>query len=278
VKCVFDMTSLCLLYFVVEVQKVKIEQHEHYLPETKEVLSASSTLGRELGGKLGPFCFPTEEECSETIEEGSRPLLFVLTTEDGQRLFGAAQRWRRQGNIPTAAGVLSAFPFFWNHLRLGALLSKEIEKGSSLENGVLDGGLPYPGTVQVQFSVGDGTISSTERLVPWVCEYKWMDFCFRIMFELLSDEDIALLIFTCLREEKLIFVHSDTTVLVAISQAVIALLFPFAWRHTYVPVVPDIMSDVLQCPTACIMGTTSAIFDEEYAEHAHLAENEVVRD
>lgn len=40
--------------------------------------------------------------------------------------------------------------------------------------------------------------------------------------------------------------------------AMVALLYPFAWQHTYIPVLPPSMMDIVCTPTPFIVGLLSS--------------------
>lgn len=40
--------------------------------------------------------------------------------------------------------------------------------------------------------------------------------------------------------------------------AVVALLYPFSWQHTFIPVLPASMVDIVCCPTPFLVGLLSS--------------------
>lgn len=42
------------------------------------------------------------------------------------------------------------------------------------------------------------------------------------------------------------------------SHAVVALLYPFSWQHTFIPVLPSSMIDIVCCPTPFLVGLLSS--------------------
>ena len=40
--------------------------------------------------------------------------------------------------------------------------------------------------------------------------------------------------------------------------AVVALLYPFSWQHTFIPVLPGSMLDIVCCPTPFLVGLLSS--------------------
>ncbi|GAA6094648.1 suppression of tumorigenicity 5 protein isoform X1, partial [Tachysurus ichikawai] len=47
-------------------------------------------------------------------------------------------------------------------------------------------------------------------------------------------------------------------VLSSCAHAVVALLYPFSWQHTFIPVLPSSMVDIVCCPTPFLVGILSS--------------------
>lgn len=50
----------------------------------------------------------------------------------------------------------------------------------------------------------------------------------------------------------------STSTLSSCSHAVVALLYPFSWQHTFIPVLPASMIDIVCCPTPFLVGLLSS--------------------
>lgn len=57
-----------------------------------------------------------------------------------------------------------------------------------------------------------------------------------------------------LYEQKIIFIGSELGPLTRLINTFVTLLYPFSWAHTYIPILPPLMLDVLQAPTPYIIG------------------------
>ena len=57
-----------------------------------------------------------------------------------------------------------------------------------------------------------------------------------------------------LYEQKLIFIGNELGPLTRLINTFITLLYPFTWPHTYIPILPALMLDVIQAPTPYIIG------------------------
>ncbi|KAJ6665155.1 hypothetical protein lerEdw1_005386 [Lerista edwardsae] len=51
---------------------------------------------------------------------------------------------------------------------------------------------------------------------------------------------------------------SQNSTLSSCSHAVVALLYPFSWQHTFIPVLPSSMIDIVCCPTPFLVGLLSS--------------------
>lgn len=49
-----------------------------------------------------------------------------------------------------------------------------------------------------------------------------------------------------------------TSTLSSCMHAVVALLYPFSWQHTFIPVLPGSMLDIVCCPTPFLVGLLSS--------------------
>lgn len=57
-----------------------------------------------------------------------------------------------------------------------------------------------------------------------------------------------------LYEQKLIFIGNELGTLTRLINTFVCLLYPFSWPHTYVPILPALMLDIVQAPTPYIIG------------------------
>lgn len=53
-------------------------------------------------------------------------------------------------------------------------------------------------------------------------------------------------------------VRPATSTLSSCMHAVVALLYPFSWQHTFIPVLPGSMLDIVCCPTPFLVGLLSS--------------------
>jgi hypothetical protein len=75
------------------------------------------------------------------------------------------------------------------------------------------------------------------------------------MLNIYFDLDTIIKIFSSiLYEQKIIFIGNELGPLTRLINTFNCLLYPFSWPHTYVPILPALMLDVIQAPTPYIIG------------------------
>jgi len=67
-------------------------------------------------------------------------------------------------------------------------------------------------------------------------------------------ETIIRIFSAILYEQKLIFIGNELGPLTRLIHTFVCLLYPFTWPHTYVPILPGFLLDVIQAPTPYIVG------------------------
>ncbi|KAL4157731.1 hypothetical protein PRNP1_003516 [Phytophthora ramorum] len=80
------------------------------------------------------------------------------------------------------------------------------------------------------------------------------DYCFQMLFQCLSLKNVIYII-NCLLLEQRVLVHSSHQgLLTPICEALCALLFPFSWRHVFIPFLPVKLIEYLQAPVPYFIG------------------------
>ncbi|NXX98316.1 DEN2D protein, partial [Centropus bengalensis] len=77
---------------------------------------------------------------------------------------------------------------------------------------------------------------------------------FQALLQRLSPHLILSIFASAVLERRLIFLAEELSVLSQCIHAVAALLYPFTWAHTYIPVVPECLLDTVCCPTPFMVG------------------------
>ncbi|KAG2462171.1 ST5 protein, partial [Polypterus senegalus] len=81
---------------------------------------------------------------------------------------------------------------------------------------------------------------------------------FDSLFSCLSVRQVIRVFASLLLERRVIFVADKLSTLSSSVHAVVALLYPFSWQHTFIPVLPSSMIDIVCCPTPFLVGLLSS--------------------
>mmetsp|Transcript_44265 Transcript_44265/g.70745 ORF Transcript_44265/g.70745 Transcript_44265/m.70745 type:complete len:1835 (+) Transcript_44265:455-5959(+) len=224
----------------------------------------------------------------EDVENVRKPVLnrFVLTDSAGIRRYGLIMTFQEETDLacivsglmengpaiissgrdkkwfaPTSLCILSRWPFFATFEKI-LLQTLRLVRSESLPcpierylvNVISETPVPPRGEAQVQVVLGDLPIYIRR---PPKNELPLVDFSFRPLLELLSDETI-LFVFCCLlQEQKVTLCAADETRLTCIAEIFRSLLFPFDLQCIYIPLLPSALSDFLYAPVPFFMGLNS---------------------
>uniref|UniRef100_A0AAY4BQH0 UDENN domain-containing protein n=1 Tax=Denticeps clupeoides TaxID=299321 RepID=A0AAY4BQH0_9TELE len=256
-------------YFVVVSLKKKPTKNS-YTPEvtyqfpklerpTKQMREAEQRLKA-----IPQFCFPDAKDWSPVTEFISETFSFMLTGEDGSRRFGYCRRLLPSGKGPRVPEVYCVIS------RLGCfdLFSKildEVERRRGISaalvypfmRSLMESPFPAPGkTIKVKtFLPGEGN-DVIELRRPMDSRLEHVDF--ECLFKCLSVRQVIRVFASLLLERRVIFVADKLSTLSSCAHAVVALLYPFSWQHTFIPVLPASMVDIVCCPTPFLVGLLSS--------------------
>ncbi|KAL3656424.1 hypothetical protein V7S43_018727 [Phytophthora oleae] len=109
------------------------------------------------------------------------------------------------------------------------------------------------------------------------------DYCFQMLFQCLSLTKVIYIV-NCLLLEQRVLVHSNHQgLLTPVCEALCALLFPFSWKHVFIPFLPVKLIEYLQAPVPYFIGLhTSSLATRVGAEMfascvvVHLDKDKVV--
>ncbi|MGH0167569.1 UNVERIFIED_CONTAM: hypothetical protein FKN15_052700 [Acipenser sinensis] len=191
------------------------------------------------------FCFPDSQDWRPSAELPSETFSFVLTGEDGGRWFGYCRRllksWileevERRRDISPAL----VYPFM---------------------RSVMEAPFPAPGrTITVKnFLPGSGN-EVLELCRPVDSRLEHVDF--ECLLQCLGGSQLLQVFASLLLERRVIFVADKLSTLSRCAHAAIALLYPFTWQHTYIPVLPACMIDITCSPTPFLIGVLSCVLPE----------------
>uniref|UniRef100_A0A8B9BKB1 DENN domain containing 2A n=1 Tax=Anser brachyrhynchus TaxID=132585 RepID=A0A8B9BKB1_9AVES len=243
-------------YFVV-VSLHKKQAGATYVPEVTQQfplkLERSFKFMREAEDQLKAipqFCFPDAKDWAPIHQFASETFSFVLTGEDGSRRFGYCRR------------LLVITPSF-SSSRRGILDEVEKRRGISpalvqpLMRSVMEAPFPALGrTITVKnFLPGSGT-EVIELRRPLDSRLEHVDF--ESLFTSLSVRHLSRVFASLLLERRVIFIADKLSTLSKCCHATVALLYPFTWQHTYIPVLPPSMIDIVCSPTPFLIGLLSS--------------------
>ncbi|XP_039989081.1 LOW QUALITY PROTEIN: DENN domain-containing protein 2A [Xiphias gladius] len=257
-------------YFIV-VALHKTKAGVPYLPEVTQQfplkLERSFKFMRETEDQLKvipQFCFPDAKDWVPVDNFPSETFSFVLTGEDGSRRFGYCRRLLPSGKgrrLPEVYCIVSRLGCF----DLFSKILDEVEKRRAISpalvqpfmRGIMEAPFPAPGrTITVKnFLPGSGT-EVIELCRPSDSRLEHVDF--ECLFSSLSLRLLLRVFASLLLERRVIFTADKLSTLSQCCHAVVALLYPFTWQHTYIPVLPPSMLDIVCTPTPFIVGLLSS--------------------
>ncbi|KYO36509.1 hypothetical protein Y1Q_0024233 [Alligator mississippiensis] len=257
-------------YFVV-VSLHKKQAGAVYIPEVTQQfplkLERSFKFMREAEDQLKAipqFCFPDAKDWAPIYQFTSETFSFVLTGEDGSRRFGYCRRLLPSGKgkrLPEVYCIVSRLGCF----NLFSKILDEVEKRREISpalvqplmRSVMEAPFPALGrTITVKnFLPGSGT-EVIELQRPLDSRLEHVDF--ESLFSSLSVRHLSRVFASLLLERRVIFIADKLSTLSKCCHAMVALLYPFTWQHTYIPVLPPSMIDIVCSPTPFLIGLLSS--------------------
>ncbi|XP_041654961.1 DENN domain-containing protein 2C isoform X2 [Cheilinus undulatus] len=246
-----------------------------YSPEITQqfpkMFEKSSRLSREAEDQLKvipKFCFPDSQDWKPSAHMPSETFSFVLTGEDGSRWFCYCRKILPSGKgkrLPEVHCIVSKLGCF----NLFAKILEEVERRREISpalvypfmRSVMEAPFPAPGrTVTVKsFLPGSGNeVLTLCRPVDSRLEHVDFD----SLLQCLSVGKLLQVFASILLERRVIFVADKLSVLSRCAHAVLALLYPFTWQHTFIPVLPASMLDISCSPTPFLIGVLAQCLPE----------------
>ncbi|XP_056137657.1 DENN domain-containing protein 2A [Lampris incognitus] len=262
-----DLPERKLFEYFIVVALHKTKAGVPYLPEVTQQFPLKLERGfkfmREAEDQLKvipQFCFPDAKDWAPVDNFPSETFSFVLTGEDGSRRFGYCRRLLPSGKgrrLPEVYCIVSRLGCF----DLFSKILDEVEKRRAISpalvqpfmRGIMEAPFPAPGrTITVKnFLPGSGT-EVIELCRPSDSRLEHVDF--ECLFSSLSLRLLLRVFASLLLERRVIFTADKLSTLSQCCHAVVALLYPFTWQHTYIPVLPPSMLDIVCTPTPFIVG------------------------
>ncbi|KAK6482807.1 DENN domain-containing protein 2A-like [Huso huso] len=232
---------------------LKLERGFKFMRETEDQLKV-----------IPQFCFPDARDWAPVQNFASETFSFVLTGEDGSRRFGYCRRLLPSGKgrrLPEVYCIVSRLGCF----DLFSKMLDEVEKRRAISpalvqpfmRSIMEAPFPAPGrTITVKnFLPGSGT-EVIELCRPSDSRLEHVDF--ECLFSSLNVRLLVRVFASLLLERRVIFTADKLSTLSQCCHAIVAMLYPFAWQHTYIPVLPPSMIDIVCTPTPFIVGLLSS--------------------
>ncbi|XP_021121300.1 DENN domain-containing protein 2D isoform X3 [Heterocephalus glaber] len=119
--------------------------------------------------------------------------------------------------------------------------------------GLREAAFPAPGkTVTLKSFIPDSGTEFISLTRPLDSHLEHVDFS--SLLHCLSFEQIIQIFASAVLERKIIFLAEGLSTLSQCIHAAAALLYPFSWAHTYIPVVPESLLATVCCPTPFMVG------------------------
>ncbi|NWT61781.1 DEN2C protein, partial [Erythrocercus mccallii] len=193
----------------------------------------------------------------------SETFSFVLTGEDGSRWFGYCRKLLPEGKgkrLPEVYCIVSRLGCF----NLFSKILDEVEKRREMSpalvhpfmRSVMEAPFPAPGrTITVRSFLPGAGDEVMELCRPSDSRLEHVDF--ECLLQCLSVSHTIRVFASLLLERRVIFVADNLSTLSKCGHAAVATLYPFTWQHTYIPVLPASMIDIVCSPTPFLIGILS---------------------
>ncbi|KAE8623291.1 hypothetical protein XENTR_v10005556 [Xenopus tropicalis] len=235
-------------------------QITYQFPKLENILHFQKDEEERLLNAIPLFCFPDGNTWAPLKEYTSETFSFVLTNIDSSRKFGYCRRLLPAGNgshSPEVYCIISSLGCFG----LFAKILDEVEKRREIATaliypfmqGLREATFPAPGkTVKIKSFIPESGTEIIELTRPLDCRLEHIDF--KTLLQCLNSQIILHIFASVVLERRVILVARDLSILSECIHAVVALLYPFAWEHTYIPVLPHVLIDTVSCPAPFIVG------------------------
>ena len=97
------------------------------------------------------------------------------------------------------------------------------------------------------------------------------DISLDILFDVMCVENIVKLVSSLLTEQKVLLLSSHQALLGFFMESLSSLLYPFAWHHAYVPILPKLLIDFVSSPMPFFMGVHKSYFPNSYRDSLNVS-------
>lgn len=223
--------------------------------------------GSEFPREVAAFAYPDGCRASET-QEAPAARSFALTLTNGERLHVHALAFHEAGGeeglyLPKCLLIVSRHPFYpcfhslLTQLYRISLTVSPLPIERYVQHFVEELPLP-PSNVRLQFGYIE-TIALSRPPPDGLPEFH---LSYEPLFALLSVENVLTVLGLLLEETRVVLCSSSYAVLAPLCEALLSLLFPFAWQGAYMPLLPSSMLDFLHAPCPFFAGIHSRYLRE----------------
>lgn len=203
------------------------------------------------------FCFP---DTSLSYKHGET-FSFVLTSDSGKRRFGFCRMIKSASMTqPEVYCIISPYGLFGLYSQILEEVENQRRYSStavfSLLKTTLSKPLPQPTeSIDVSF-FSSGSSSSMRRITltrpgdSAIHEHVKL----KLLFDTVKAKVILELLTCLLTESKVILSSKSLSLLTSCCHALISLMYPFEWEHTYIPVLPTSLIDIVCLPSPYLLG------------------------
>jgi hypothetical protein len=131
--------------------------------------------------------------------------------------------------------------------------------------------VPPLGQVEVQYAIGDSAVSFKRAPANDPLSLSYVPV--RHVFDYLDLTNAELVWLAVLLERQILVLSSHLSVLTVFAEALLGLIYPFQWRHVYIPLLPKAFVDYINAPMPFIIGCHTS-----YVDRADLQDEIVVVD
>eukprot|EP00053_Salpingoeca_punica_P019709 m.201513 g.201513 ORF g.201513 m.201513 type:complete len:1523 (-) comp17706_c0_seq3:219-4787(-) len=111
--------------------------------------------------------------------------------------------------------------------------------------------IPPAGRLSIAFRLGQHRMVLRPRCHD---SYPAVDVPFRLLLLRFKHTDLVTILTALMFEKTLIFFSEDLSIITPMLEAIKALMYPFVWQHTYIPIVPATLRSVVEAPMPVLVG------------------------
>ncbi|NWU16954.1 DEN2D protein, partial [Cephalopterus ornatus] len=236
---------------VVSLKKVSEGRYEpkisYQFPKRENLLKGQREEEERLLKAIPLFCFPDGNNWAPVTD-------FTRCSDPFPIPFQPSGRGVRLPEVFCIISCLGCFGLF-------SKILDEVEKRRQISmaviypfmQGLRESPFPAPGkTVTIKSFIPESGTELIELTRPVDAHLEHVEF--QALLQRLSPHLILHIFASAVLERRLIFLAEELSVLSQCIHAVAALLYPFTWAHTYIPVIPECLLDTVCCPTPFMVG------------------------